>query len=57
MLGWTLKFFASGLLDKDTAMALVELMLRKGAMARLPSFPEKVLLLEPSVCVCVCVCV
>ena len=32
----------AGLLDKDTAAALVSLLLAKGAVAELPSFPEKV---------------
>ena len=45
VLGWVLKFAASGLLEADRALALCEKLLDLGALASLPAFEEKVRLM------------
>lgn len=42
VLGWILKFVASGLLDKSTALKITQTVLKMGALPNLPSFEEKV---------------
>ena len=50
VLGWVLKFAASGLLDEATTLRLTKRMLDLGAIATLPAFEERVRAGEVGAC-------
>ena len=56
VLGWLLKFNASGLMKDAETVELAGLLLDKGALATLKAFKEQVCV-RACVRVCVCVCV